>query len=544
MPRFVPKKIKLLYLAARQSQSLRIALIYFIISLVWIFLSDSVVFLFKDQLSTDAFLAVNSAKGFAFVTATGVMLFLLIRKNNKAIIINQNEYRSLYESNPSPMWIYDPQTLRFVSVNKTAIAIYGYSEEDFLGMTIKDIRPIEDHVKLIKAINIAGKFKKGGIWRHTKKDGTIIYADVSSNRITFKGRSAVMILARDYSQMMLNQDMLQKANMDLADDKKRLIDIQELSKIAAWDYFIDDGRLILSEEVYKVFGLPRTTESETYGAFLKTIYREDLPTFIAATKLTTQQGHNLDVIHRFYLGKNDIRYVRQLGKLEMRDGKPYKIRGTMQDITEIKLMEYERNLVNNENKKLGNIITRINNMIVIEDAESRITWVNKAFEQFTGYRLAEIEGKRPSEFIMDPLDPELVQSLNRAQKRLESFSVDMLLFTKSREQYWVNIEFTPMFDDGKFTGYISVHNDITIRKEKEAQINKQNLILKEIAWLSSHEIRRPVASIMGLMDLLCNATSEIEKNEYLQLLNECARQLDEIIHQINQTIHDKLPEDN
>jgi PAS domain S-box-containing protein len=542
MQAFSIKKLKQLFNTMQKSDSLRIALIYVATSLAWIFLSDRTLFLFKNNLSDYNFQAINSGKGFAFVIATGVLLFFLIRKSNRQVVFNQNEYRELYESNPSPMWIYDPVSLKFVSVNETAIAMYGYSKQEFLNMTIKDIRPMEDHVRLIKSINVRGKFQRSGVWKHLKKDGSVIHADVSSNKILFKGKNAVMVLARDHSNTMVNQDMLEKANMDLADDKKRLMDIQQLSKIAGWDYFIASRKLTVSDEMYKIFGIEKGFFEPSYDLFLKFLHRDDLSRFLADARATMVSGRDLDTMFRLYLGKDNVMHIRLLGKVEERDGKPYKIRGTMQDITEIKQIEHEKDLVSTENKKLGNIITKINNMVVIEDAESRITWINKAFEKFTGYTLGEVEGLRPSEFITSPLEEKQLLAINEAQKRFESFAVDLVNYTKKGEPYWVNIEFTPMFDNGQFIGYISVHNNITVRKEKEAEITEQNSVLKNIAWLSSHEIRRPAASILGLMDLIRNTNDITEKEEYLVMLNDCTLQLDEIIHQINDTIYRKLPQ--
>src|ERR1700712_4168965 len=133
-------KLKKTYLAILNSYSLSIASIYVVISFIWIFLSDKLLYFFKNSLTETAYQTINSGKGFAFVIATGILLFLLIRRSNRQIIHNQNEYRELYEANPSPMWIYDPITLKFVSVNETAIMVYGYTKEEFLGMSIKDIR--------------------------------------------------------------------------------------------------------------------------------------------------------------------------------------------------------------------------------------------------------------------------------------------------------------------------------------------------------------------------------------------------------------------
>ncbi|RKR84823.1 PAS domain S-box-containing protein [Mucilaginibacter gracilis] len=533
------------YKKLRNSGSVSIAFIYIAISLVWILLRDRLIFLLKSRFGYTNFEALNRGHGFAFVIATGILLFFLIRRHSRQVILNENEYRELYEANPSPMWIYDPQTLKIISVNQTAITVYGYTKEQFLQMTVLDIHPGRDHEKLLAALaGDINTFNHSGVWAQFKNDRSVLCAELSLSKINFRGKTALMVLARDHSLIIAQEKMLKKANHDLANEKKRLTDIQELSKIAAWDYFIEDKQLVLSNEIYHIFGILGKNSKDTYDIFLKTVHRDDRERFMAAARSVLALNNDLDIVHRLFFGHNNIRYVRQLGKLEYRNGKPYKVRGTMQDITEIKQIERENNQINTENRKLATIITKINNMVVIEDAESRITWVNNAFEKFTGYTLAEIQGLHPSEFITRPEDEEEVTSISKAQQRLESFAVDVINHTKTKQPYWVNIEFTPMFEEGKFIGYISVHNNITTRKEKEDEITKQNTVLRNIAWLSSHEIRRPAASILGLTDLIRNADNQTEKDEYLDLLYQSTLQLDEIIHKINNTINEKLPDSN
>src|SRR4029079_17882093 len=82
----------------------------------------------------------------------------------------------LFEASPTPMWVYDAETLRFLAVNDAAIRHYGYSRHEFLGMTIKDIRPQEDIEGMLASVRAAGgpRSPMPGIWRHRKRDGTSI----------------------------------------------------------------------------------------------------------------------------------------------------------------------------------------------------------------------------------------------------------------------------------------------------------------------------------------------------------------------------------
>lgn len=94
------------------------------------------------------------------------------------------------------MWIFDRTTLRILEVNEAATELYGYSREEFLRMTILDIRPLDDIPKVLKVALLApGREPNQGIWRHRRKDGTVFHAKVANWEITFEGRKAALVLA-------------------------------------------------------------------------------------------------------------------------------------------------------------------------------------------------------------------------------------------------------------------------------------------------------------------------------------------------------------
>ena len=111
--------------------------------------------------------------------------------------------RLLFDSNPHPVWVYDLETLRFLDVNRAAIEKYGYSHDEFLSMTIKDIRPSEEIPALMEGI--AEVAEGAGVMhhrmrRHRRKDGTLIEVDGASHAITFKGRNARVVVATDITE--------------------------------------------------------------------------------------------------------------------------------------------------------------------------------------------------------------------------------------------------------------------------------------------------------------------------------------------------------
>ncbi|HYM06100.1 MAG TPA: response regulator [Terriglobales bacterium] len=130
---------------------------------------------------------------------------------------SEEQYRLLFEKNPHPMWVFDQETLAFLGVNEAAIQLYGYSREEFLKMSIKDIRPSEDIAGLDDLVGeeVSAGITNAGVWRHRKKNGEIIYAEITKNQIHFAQRRAVLILAVDCTaRRLLENQFLQAQKME------------------------------------------------------------------------------------------------------------------------------------------------------------------------------------------------------------------------------------------------------------------------------------------------------------------------------------------
>ncbi|MEB2778290.1 PAS domain S-box protein, partial [Algoriphagus sp. D3-2-R+10] len=118
-------------------------------------------------------------------------------------IRNPESYNLIFDLAPFPMWIYDLKTYEFLSVNQEAVRHYGYTEEEFLKMTIKDIRPIEDIPKLENAVEEARSRTETfmqGLFRHQKKDRSVIHVQIKSNLINFDGKKAEIVTAIDLTE--------------------------------------------------------------------------------------------------------------------------------------------------------------------------------------------------------------------------------------------------------------------------------------------------------------------------------------------------------
>jgi PAS domain S-box-containing protein len=110
------------------------------------------------------------------------------------------------------MWIYDVETLRFLDVNSAAIEHYGYSKEEFLTITLKDIRPEEQVEKLLKDIEQPQNvLNRAGIWKHKKKNGSVIDVEINSHLIDYKGKKARLVLSNDVTETVRMQKEVEES---------------------------------------------------------------------------------------------------------------------------------------------------------------------------------------------------------------------------------------------------------------------------------------------------------------------------------------------
>jgi PAS domain S-box-containing protein len=131
----------------------------------------------------------------------GVVVFhdMTERKRvEEALRQSEQRYHLLFDSNPQPVWVYDVKTLAILDVNHSAVRNYGYSREEFLSLTIKDIRSPEDMPTLLEsAMKAPLDTETSGVWQHRKKDGTLIEVEITSHPLLYEGRDARLDVATD-----------------------------------------------------------------------------------------------------------------------------------------------------------------------------------------------------------------------------------------------------------------------------------------------------------------------------------------------------------
>ena len=125
-------------------------------------------------------------------------------------------HRFMFEDNPQPMWVYDLETLKFLKVNKAAVAVYGYTEKEFMTMTLKDIRPAEDVPKLLRNIeSTINTYNQAGVWQHNKKNGDTLIVEIHSHYVLFNNRPSRHVMVRDITAQKKAETKLQQTEEKL-----------------------------------------------------------------------------------------------------------------------------------------------------------------------------------------------------------------------------------------------------------------------------------------------------------------------------------------
>ena len=187
------------------------------------------------------------------------------KKGLQQIKESEKRYSDLFRLNPQPIWIVELDTFKFVQVNNAAIQPYGYSEEEFLNMTILDIRPEEDANHLIEILNAQGQKDKilTGRFRHRKKSGELINVEVYSSLMMMDGKNYRLVIISDVTEKTLVEHQITKAIIKTQEDERYEIGSElhdNVCQILATSY-LSLGRL---KESLKPSALPLFDDCREY----------------------------------------------------------------------------------------------------------------------------------------------------------------------------------------------------------------------------------------------------------------------------------------
>jgi len=243
-----------------------------------------------------------------------------------------------------------------------------------------------------------------------------------------------------------------------------------------------------------------------------------------------EKGHSISFEEDF---EDQSASLSELFPIKDDDGRIAYVVGISKDISELR---NKRDQIAASEKTLQSIINSSDNVLIYMSKDSRIKYANRRAQQHAIKMFGRpfLIGEKLTDYYTDE---ERAQGLEHARilaDQKTTISHEHLVEYPDGEKYWFLRRYYGVFEeDGELSGIVIASINITNRKEQELQIQKHADALKEIAKIQSHEIRRPVANIIGLTDLMDFEQKSMEENEQiLQYLRMSALELDQIISKI------------
>lgn len=294
------------------------------------------------------------------------------RKSERAIALSEEKYKTLFNSSPIPKWVYELDSFQIKDVNETAINHYGYSREDFLQLTIFDLRPKEEISKVIQAhegINEKHGIIHFGIFVHQKKNGDLIRVEVTGYRFNYLDKDCIMALCSDVTEREILIQNLQNREAELIESNLRYSYVTKATNDAIWDYDVQNNILFWGSGFKSLFGYDPELIEVSFQFLMSCIHQDDLLRVSRKIETYMQDVNSLNWFEEYRFKKADGNFAYVMDRaVFLRNDKGIVIRvvGAMTDISYHK--EYEESL-----RKLNGIL---------DEKAKQLTDSNKELEQF------------------------------------------------------------------------------------------------------------------------------------------------------------------
>jgi two-component system, cell cycle sensor histidine kinase and response regulator CckA len=438
--------------------------------------------------------------------------FLERKQSTRVLQTSEERYRTLLNCIPDPLFVYDRQTLQYLLVNDAAVRNYGYTREEFLQMTVRDIRPPEDLSKLELVLSQAtDSYEYRGIWRHRRKDGSHLDVRITAHVLELDGRPACIILAHDVTEQL-------QAERDLRRTTDLLRAVAEGSPDAI---FVKDRQgkyLLFNPAAARFVGRPA---EEVIGRVDGDLFDADSARLVQSRDRRVMETGQIETEEEVLTAAGVTRtFLATKAPYRDADGSIIGVIGISRDITDRKQAEADLSL-------RDRAIQAVTQGIIITDPnqpDNPIIDVNAGFEELSGYTRGDILG-RNCRFLQGPnTDPDTVGQVREAIQSGQPCHVEILNYRRDSTPFWNELSISPVRDDaGRLTHFIGVQTDVTARKALEEQLHQVQKMeaIGQLAGGVAHDFNNLLTIISGYTELLLDTTPAGEPNR--ELLDEIHR---------------------
>jgi PAS domain S-box-containing protein len=431
-------------------------------------------------------------------------------------------HAALFAVSPHLMWVCDFDTLAIVAVSEGAVREYGYSREEFLGMTMDALHQPDDVLDIRHMLAVtAGRPGAAIPCRHRKKNGVTIPVELVASAGRFLGKRLALVMATDISQDQ-GPELLYRSVLDSIPLSVLLID-RGLRVVEANRNFLERARrtkaTTLGRPLNEVFpsvileGLPLLRQIERVFGSGQALEGQRLSYRAPGVPLRT-----------YYYGIVPITAGTSTGLVMLE----------MQDVTEqLRLGEEVRRV----ERHLASVAESASEILVSIDVSGRILTWNKAAERISGYRLSDLQGGLLFDYCAEECRQSMRLLLADPATLGSALEVEYALVTRSGARIPVSWAFSPMKDDlGRMAGVVAVGRDLTERRKLEQQLLQSQKLaaLGVMAGGIAHEIRTPLAIASSAAQFL------MEPDITEEFRQECAEKVHLGIHRVSGIIENLL----
>jgi PAS domain S-box-containing protein len=433
-------------------------------------------------------LGVVGTMGFAILVAVTWITSLRyqLRRQTAAVQRSEEHYRQLVNGSPDMIFINHEGKIAYV--NPAGLRLLGAVRPDqVVDKAVMDL--IHPEYRQIVAARIA----TGGPVpqleeKYMRLDGSEVDVEVTAIPMTFDNKPAAQVIVRDVTQRKRTYD-------SLCQSQERLSLALEAAAMGVWEWNIQSNGIFWSPECYEIMGVDRC--EGTLASFTDSVHPEDATRVKQAMDkaLTTRSTYAAEF--RILRPHGQVRWLANVGRAHYdADGKPLRMIGTVQDITERRAAEESLRL-------LGSAVQQSTESIMIAEAapdplDAKIVFVNPAFTQMRGYSAEEVVGKTPRILVRPTTDPTFLSELRQALAREEAFRGELAAYRKDGSELEVDWVIAPIRNPaGVITHLVASQRDVTRRMRAEKALRESEEKFRQITenidvvfWLASPDMQK------------------------------------------------------
>ncbi len=408
-----------------------------------------------------------------------------------------------YANAPIIVWDRDFCITRF---NHAFEVLTGYEETAVLGKHLEILFPAHKKQASIWEIEktLSGTYLESVEIEIQHQNGSIKTALWNSaNIFDADGKTVVATIAQGHDITERKQ-----AEEELYRNQQFLIEAQRIAKLGYYIYHFDSGTWENAEEINDMMGLDPSLEKniENWTSIIVPEQQEKMNTYLhhCLNTLTPFEAE-----YKIYNKQTkQYKWLKGIGNFEFdANNKPIYMVGTIQDITVAKEEEIRLKLLESviTNTTDGVAITEVDD---INPHNSKIIYINRAYERMTGFTLEEVSGKNPRILQGPKTQREPLDKMKLAIEMGEPYEIEVINYRKNKQAFWSSVSISPLSDNtGKITHWIGIKRDITKRKEQEREqlireLTLHNKDLRQFSFITSHNLRAPLSNLLGLLNLI------------------------------------------